>query len=107
MFAPPILNRGEAREGLVVQGIVHNQQWILPLRNSELPSKPPLFHWIAAGASLILGENDFATRLPSAVGAGVMLVVTFLMGRRMAGKLTGWLAVGALLGMYDFWHAAG
>ena len=107
MFAPPILNRGEAREGLVVQGIVHNQQWILPLRNSELPSKPPLFHWIAAGASLILGESDFATRLPSALGAGVMLVVTFLMGRAMAGRLTGWLAVGALLGMYDFWHAAG
>jgi 4-amino-4-deoxy-L-arabinose transferase-like glycosyltransferase len=21
--------------------------------------------------------------------------------------MTGWLAVGALLGMYDFWHAAG
>ena len=107
MFAPPISNRGEAREGLVVQGIVHNQQWILPLRNSELPSKPPLFHWIAAGTSLMLGESDFSTRLPSAIGAGVMLVVTFLMGRAMAGRLTGWLAVGALLGMYDFWHAAG
>lgn len=106
-FAPPIWNRGEAREGLVVQGIVHNQQWILPFRNGELPSKPPLFHWVAAAASLILGESDFSTRLPSAIGAGIMVVVTFLLGRAMAGKLTGWLAVGALLGTYDFWHSAG
>ena len=69
LFAPPIWNRGEAREGLVVLGIVHNQQWILPLRNGELPSKPPLFHWVAASASLILGESDFSTRLPSAAKA--------------------------------------
>jgi 4-amino-4-deoxy-L-arabinose transferase-like glycosyltransferase len=90
-----------------VQGIVHDQQWILPYRNGELPSKPPLFHWLAAAASLIFGESDFSTRLPSAIGAGVMVIVTFLLGRAMAGKLTGWLAVGALLGTYDFWHAAG
>ena len=107
VFAPPIWNRGEAREGLVAQGIVHNHQWILPLRNGELPSKPPLFHWIAASASLLVGESDFSTRLPSAIGAGVMVVVTFLLGRAMAGKRTGWLAVGALLGTYDFWHSAG
>ena len=107
VFAPPIWNRGEAREGLVVQGIVHNQQWLLPLRNGELPSKPPLFHWIAASASLLVGESDFSTRLPSAIGAGAMVVFTFLLGRAMAGKRTGWLAVGALLGTYDFWHSAG
>jgi 4-amino-4-deoxy-L-arabinose transferase-like glycosyltransferase len=107
LFAQPIWNRGEAREGLVVQGIVHNQQWILPLRNGELPSKPPLFHWLAAAASLMFGESDFSTRLPSAIGAGVMVVVTFLLGRAMGGRQTGWLAVGVLLGTYDFWHSAG
>ncbi len=107
LFAPPIWNRGEAREGLVVQGIVHNHEWILPFRNGELPSKPPLFHWIAATGALILGDSDFSTRLPSAIGAAVMVMVTFVLGRAMGGRLTGWLAVGALLGMYDFWHAAG
>ena len=89
-----------------MQGIVHNQQWILPFRNGELPSKPPLFHWIAASGASVLGESDFTLRLPSAIGAGVMILFTFLLGRAMGGRLTGWLAVGALLGMYDFWHAA-
>ena len=106
LFASPIWNRGEAREGLVVQGIVDNQQWILPFRNGELPSKPPLFHWLAASASLMIGESDFSTRLPSAIGAGVMVVVTFLLGRAMGGRLNGWLAVGALLGTFDFWYSA-
>ena len=85
MFEPPIWNRGEAREGLVVQGIVHNQQWILPFRNGELPSKPPLFHWIAASGASVLGESDFTLRLPSAIGAGVMILFTFLLGRAMGG----------------------
>ena len=106
LLSPPILHRGEAREGLVVQEIVHNQQWILPFRNGELPSKPPLFHWIAASAAMVFGESDFIVRLPSAIGAGLMVVVTFLLGRAMGGRLTGWLAVGALLGIYHFWHAA-
>jgi 4-amino-4-deoxy-L-arabinose transferase-like glycosyltransferase len=106
VFSPPILHRGEAREGLVVQGIVHNQQWILPFRNGELPSKPPLFHWIAASAAMMFGESDFIMRLPSAIGAGIMVIVTFLLGRAMTGKLAGWLAVGALLGIHDFWYAA-
>lgn len=106
LFFPPIWHHGEAREGLVVQGIVHHQQWILPFRNGRLPSKPPFFHWLAASAAMIFGESDFTMRLPSAIGAGVMVVVTFLLGRAMAGRLTGWLAVGALLGIYEFWVAA-
>src|SRR4029079_19602587 len=44
LHSPPIDHHGEAREGLVVQAIVDRGEWILPRRNGELPSKPPLFH---------------------------------------------------------------
>jgi len=47
-LTPPIWHHGEAREALVVQGIVRNHEWILPLRNGAIPSKPPFFHWLAA-----------------------------------------------------------
>src|SRR2546429_4798374 len=41
---------GEAREGLVVREMLRTGDWILPLWNgSVVPSKPPLFHWLAAG----------------------------------------------------------
>lgn len=106
LLSPPIWHHGEAREGLVVQGIVHHHQWILPFRNGELPSKPPLYHWIAALFALIFGLSDFIVRLPSAMGAEIAIIAVFLLGKAMDDRKTGWLAVGALLGTYEFWDAA-
>jgi len=102
-LAPPIWLHGEAREGLVVQGIVHNHEWILPSRNGEMPSKPPFFHWLAALPAFVFGPSDWIVRLPSAIGAAIMAAVTFFMGSQMGGRRTGWLAAGALLGMHEFW----
>ena len=102
-LAPPIWHHGEAREGLVVQGIVHNHEWILPLRNGEMPSKPPFFHWLAALPAFVFGPSDWIVRLPSAIGAAIMAAATFFMGSQMGGRRTGWLAAGALLGMHEFW----
>ncbi len=102
-LAPPIWHHGEAREGLVVQGIVHTHQWILPTRNGEMPSKPPFFHWLAALPAFVFGPIDWVVRLPSAIAAAIMAAVTFFMGREMGGRRVGWLAAGALLGMQEFW----
>ncbi len=104
-LAAPIWQHGEAREGLVVLDIIRNHEWILPLRNGELPSKPPLFHWLAAIFALLFGTSDFTVRLPSAVAAEVMAIATFLIGRAAGGRMTGWLSVGALLGIYEFWDS--
>jgi hypothetical protein len=105
-LSPPIWHHGEAREALVVRGIVQNQEWILPLRNTELPSKPPLFHWLAALPAFVSGLNDFTARLPSIIGAEAMAIATFLLGRAAGGRKVGWLSVGALLGMAGFWNSA-
>ena len=100
---PPIWNHGEAREGLVVQDIVHDHEWVLPDPNEGIPSKPPLFHWIAAVLALALGLSDWTVRLPSALAAGAIATMTFMLGKAIGGRRTGWFAVGALLGMYEFW----
>ena len=43
-----IYTRGEGREAIVVQSMLANSDYVLPLRNDiEIPSKPPLFHWIS------------------------------------------------------------
>src|SRR5947207_9757801 len=102
---PPIWNHGEAREGLVVQDIVRNHQWVLPTPNERIPSKPPLFHWIASLPAIAFGLSDWTVRLPSALAAGAMAAMTFMLGQAIGGRRTGWLAVGALLGMYEFWVA--
>jgi 4-amino-4-deoxy-L-arabinose transferase-like glycosyltransferase len=104
--SPPIAAHGEAREGLVVQDIVARGEWVLPHRNGELPSKPPLFHWLAAGAAHVFGLSDASVRSPSAVAAALMLLATYAFGAASGGRAAGWLAAGALLGTYGFWEAA-
>lgn len=105
-LAPPVWHHGEAREGLVVQGLLRDHQWILPLRNDHLPSKPPLFHWIAALLAIVLGFSDFILRLPSVLGALLMAGAVFALSRTLFDRTTAWLSVGALLAMYEFWDSA-
>ncbi|HVO95428.1 MAG TPA: hypothetical protein VMT22_21405, partial [Terriglobales bacterium] len=64
-FSPHIWRHDEAREALVIQDIVNNQRWLLPLRNQELPSKPILYHWIGAAVAMVFGVSDFTVRSPS------------------------------------------
>ena len=105
--SPPISHHGEAREGLVVQDIVGHGHWVLPRRNGELPSKPPLFHWSAAAATHLFGAGDASLRLPSAGAALLVVLATYALGVLIGGRITGWLASGVLLGMAPFLTAAG
>ncbi len=63
--------RGEAREAIVVQSMISSGNWLLPSAyNESIPSKPPLFHWISAVASLPFEHvTEFTARLPSVLFA--------------------------------------
>lgn len=71
----PIAGSTEAREAQVIDTILRDGEWILPLRNGIIPSKPPLFHWIGAGVSSLLGSvSELSVRLPSHLAAlGILL----------------------------------
>lgn len=106
LLSPPVTHHGEAREGLVVQDIVTRGDWILPRRNGELPSKPPLFHWSAALVTKLLGASDGALRLPSAVAALVVVLAVYALGHALGGRVAAWLGSAILLGMVPFLDAA-
>lgn len=76
----PFFTRGEAREGMVVQAMFRQQNFILPLRNgADIPSKPPFFHWSAALLSHLQGGlSEMSIRLPSAIAASLALAAFFL-----------------------------
>src|SRR5437867_150223 len=78
----PFHTKGEPREGLVVWEMTHGGGWMLPRRNGvELPSKPPLFHWLAAVTSLLHGATDeWSIRFPSAALSGIALLCVFAAG---------------------------
>jgi hypothetical protein len=68
--------------------------WIAPhLDGLRYFEKPVLGYWINALSILLLGENAFAIRFPSAVAAGLTSLLLFFMVRRSArGHPTGILA---------------
>jgi len=90
----PFFNKGEPREALVVQDIVNHGNWLFPLRKgSEVPSKPPLFHWLGAAVSMVRGEVSEATvRFPSAFFAMVGVYLVYLFGLRIFDPSTALMA---------------
>lgn len=87
----PFYTKGEPREAVEVWEEVHDGEWILPLRNGlDLPSKPPLFHWLAGISSLAAGEvSELSVRLPSAVLALCSVLLVFWLGTRKWGTSAG------------------
>jgi 4-amino-4-deoxy-L-arabinose transferase-like glycosyltransferase len=94
----PFFDKGEPREALAVQDIVQRGEWLVPLkRATEVPSKPPLFHWTAALTSRITGElNEATIRFPSALYATLGALIVYAFGRRLFGADIALLA-GAIL----------
>ena len=90
----PFFNKGEPREALVVQDIVNHGNWLFPLRKgSEVPSKPPLFHWLGAAVSMVRGQVSEATvRFPSAFFAMVGVYLVYLFGLRIFDPSTALMA---------------
>ena len=101
---------GEAREGLVVREMLRTGDWILPLWNgSVVPSKPPLFHWLAAGAAALTGTgvSEHTLRAPSIVLAGLVVLLVFLAGRAWGGGKVAFMAALVLATTPQFLNEAG
>src|SRR5271167_1857040 len=67
--------------------------------------RPPMHFWLVAASYKLLGENEFATRLPLALAMVGMVLLTFEFGRRFFGKRAGFygaLAIGTSVGIFIF-----
>lgn len=112
----PIWGSSEAREAHVAQLVADSlssgtSDWILPLRNGLVPSKPPLLHWLASFLILTFGISGlWAARIISAGAAlGTVLLVSGFCAKRAIWERshsTWWLATGILLSSYGFFSMA-
>ncbi|MCA1703713.1 MAG: glycosyltransferase family 39 protein, partial [Actinobacteria bacterium] len=50
--------------------------------------KPVLFHWVQGAAFCLFGRTELAARLPSGLGALVLLSLTYWCGKRLFGRPT-------------------
>jgi 4-amino-4-deoxy-L-arabinose transferase-like glycosyltransferase len=104
----PFHTKGEPREALVVWEMTHQGGWILPRRNgTELPSKPPLFHWLGALTALAHGATDeWSVRLPSAALSLVAVLCVFAAGCALWTPRAGLLSALVLMTTFEWARAA-
>src|SRR4029077_17518524 len=101
-------DKQEAREALVVSAIYDAGNWILPLRNgSELPFKPPLFHWLSAlFANSVNRVDEVTARFPSALLATLGVLVTYVVGTILWGRSAGLVSALVLLTSFEWRQTA-
>jgi 4-amino-4-deoxy-L-arabinose transferase-like glycosyltransferase len=104
----PFYEKAEPREALVVRDIVISGNWILPVRLAQqMPSKPPLFHWVGALCSNVWGKMTEATvRFPSALFATLGVFLVYWLGRQLYDSPTG-LFAGLILATLNVYQTAG
>ena len=67
--------------------------------------RPPMHFWMIAGSYALLGESEFATRLPVALAMVGLALLTFEFGRRFLGARAGFyggLAIATCAGAFLF-----
>jgi 4-amino-4-deoxy-L-arabinose transferase-like glycosyltransferase len=67
-------DRDEPRYAQASRQMVQSGDWVVPHYLAELRTKkPPLIYWCQAAAMTVLGDNEFAARLPSVIAAALVL----------------------------------
>jgi 4-amino-4-deoxy-L-arabinose transferase-like glycosyltransferase len=61
--------------------------WVTPYDNGvRFLEKPPLLYWLTAASLRLFGINEFALRLPTALGMLALVWIVMQMARRVAGE---------------------
>jgi 4-amino-4-deoxy-L-arabinose transferase-like glycosyltransferase len=98
----PLFEPDEGRYGEIPREMLASGDFLTPRLNGVLYfEKPPLYYWSVAASMAVLGETEFAVRLPGKLAAAglVLLAAAFAGGRYGArtGLLAGLVAASSLL----------
>ena len=90
-----LMDPDEAHYAELTREMVRAGNWLVPtLDGVPFIDKPFLFHWLQGAAFRLLGEGEFAARLPSALACVALFAITRWLGRALFGARAGeWGAV--------------
>ncbi len=89
----PLTDRDEARFGEASREMLQRGDYVVPWFNGGWRLyKPVLIYWSQMASYRVLGVNDFAARLPSALFATATALLLVRWGRKTAEARTGFMA---------------
>lgn len=91
-----LLDPDEAHYAELTREMLHSGNWLVPLLDGKpFIDKPVLFHWLQGVSVLLLGETEFAARLPTALSAIGLFAITRWVGAELFGAEVG--SLGAIM----------
>ena len=82
----PLSSPAEARYALIAREMLERGDWVQPRLNGvRYYEKPPLLYWSVAASYRLFGQNEMASRLPSAVSYIATVAVTFFLAHELLG----------------------
>jgi 4-amino-4-deoxy-L-arabinose transferase-like glycosyltransferase len=104
-----LIGADEPRYAQVAREMLDRHDWITPtLGGRAWLEKPPLYYWQAMLAYSVLGVDDSAARVPSAVDATLLVVAVYLFFRRFrkGAEVDAALITASCAGMIGYARAA-
>ncbi len=105
-WAPSLQDDADAAHAEAAREMVERDDWVtLHINGVRYLEKAPLMYWAVALSYSIFGFTEFATRLPLAIGAMLLVAAVYYFGRWMGGPRAGFysgLAICSGLGVYLF-----
>ncbi len=78
---PSLLDPDEAHYAELTREMLQSGNWLVPLLDGKpFIDKPVLFHWLQGASVLLLGETEFAARLPTALASVALFAITRWVG---------------------------
>jgi len=94
----------EPRQAIMAREMMDRSDYVHPYLNGQpYLEKPPLYPWLIVITAKITGKLDeFSARLPSALAAMCLLLITYFLGRRLDHEVSGFLSALILATNYQF-----
>jgi 4-amino-4-deoxy-L-arabinose transferase-like glycosyltransferase len=96
----------DAAHALVAWEMLERHDYVVPYQDGiRYLIRPPMHFWMVAGSYALLGESEFATRLPVGLAMVGLVLLTFAFGRTFFGQRAGLyagLAIATSAGMFIF-----
>ena len=106
--APVIFDDNEGLYAGAVREMHASGNWLLPTVDGfPRVQKPPLVYWTMLVSTSVLGESEFAMRLPNALATIGWIFATYLIARRLSGErfgLASAMILASMLGVWIFNH---
>src|ERR1700676_5481485 len=96
----------DAAHALVSQEMLQRNDFVvLYMDGIRYLIRPPMHFWMVAASYKLLGETEFATRLPIGLAVVGIVLLTFEFGRRFFGQRAGFYAALAAPTRVDFFFS--